>query len=122
MPDKYAVCRLDPRAPIPAWILLGPFASITRTEDELSIVSPESNVPEGVQAERAWRRLKIEGPLDFTLAGVLASLAAPLADAGTSIFVVSTYDTDYLLVKQDMVTRALKLLTGAEHRIHRQVI
>jgi uncharacterized protein len=93
----FAVARLDPGAAIPDWA--SSFFSITRTSDELSIVCAESSVPAGIVAERGFRMLMVEGPLDFSLTGVMASIAGPLADAGVSMFAVSTYDTDYVLVR-----------------------
>ena len=117
MPGRLAVCRLDPQAAVPDWALSGDFSSITRTTDELSIVCSEAGVPEGVLCERGWAGLKVEGPLDFSLTGVLASLAQPLAEAGLSIFAVSTYDTDYLLVKAGDLDRAVVVLAEAEHTV-----
>lgn len=117
VPGRWAVCRLDPQAGMPDWALGGDFFSITRTTDELSIVCSEAGVPEGVQGERGWAGLKVEGPLDFSLTGVLASLAQPLAEAGISIFAVSTYDTDYLLVKAGALERAVAVLAQAGFEI-----
>lgn len=118
LPDVFAICRLSADAPVPAWADRGPFAAIVRTRDELSIVCPHAVVPADVQAEFDWRCLKVDGPfaLDGTI-GVLAALAAPLAEAQVSIFVVSTYDTDYLLVKDKQVTPAIEALSGAGHRV-----
>jgi len=111
MPGRWAVCRLDAQAVLPDWAFSGDFFSITRTTDELSMVCSEAGVPEGVLCERGWAGLKVEGPLAFSLTGVLASLAQPLAEAGISIFAVSTYDTDYLLVKVGDLERAVAVLT-----------
>jgi len=105
-----AICRLPPASPIPAWIGDEEFVSVTRTPDELSIVCHEALVPGEVKAERNWRMLGVNGPLDFAMTGVLASLAGPLSDAGIAVFVISTYDTDYLLVKEDHFDRALEIL------------
>jgi hypothetical protein len=93
------------------------FLSVTRTQNELSVVCKEAVVPEGVHAERNRRLMQIEGPLAFTLAGVLASVAAPLANAGISIFAVSTYDTDYLLVSEQDLQQAIQALEAAGHAI-----
>ena len=117
MPGRLVVCRLDPQAAVPDWAFSGDFFSITRTTDELSIVCSESDVPEGVLCERGWVGLKVEGPLDFSLTGVLASLAQPLAEAGLSLFAISTYDTDYLLVKARDLDRAVAVLAEAEHTV-----
>jgi uncharacterized protein len=117
---SFAVCRLGARAEIPGWALGEPFFSITRTPDELSIVCLERSVPRGEVCEKGWRCLKVHGPLDFSLTGVMASLAAPLAEAAISIFTVSTFDTDYLLVKEKDFERAILALTSAGHVIERQ--
>jgi uncharacterized protein len=115
-----AVCRLPAEDAVPSWAdrALRPLVSITRTADELSIVLPQAEVPSGVQAEPGWRALSVRGPLPFHLTGILASLAAPLADAGVPIFAVSTHDTDWLLVGHDRVGDARTALEDAGHRIH----
>ena len=95
----------------------GSFLSITRTDDELSVVSSSSVVPAGVTAETGWRCLRVEGPLPFELTGVLAALSAPLARAKIPIFVVSTFDTDYLLVRSRDLDRAKVTLRDAGHVI-----
>jgi hypothetical protein len=114
---SFAVCRLTADAPLPAWVTAGEFLSITRTAGELSIVCQEEAVPQGVQCERGWRCLRVAGPLEFSLVGVLASLAVPLAEAGISIFVVSTFDTDYLLVKEEKRQQATEMLRQAGHAV-----
>src|SRR5512147_1551901 len=114
---SYAVVRLDAGEPPPAWTTSGPFVSITRTEAELSVVCPEEAVPADAQAERGWRCLRVAGPLGFGMTGILASLAGPLASSGVSIFVVSTYDTDYLLVQDRDLDRGTAALSRAGHTI-----
>ncbi|NMC53771.1 MAG: ACT domain-containing protein [Chloroflexi bacterium] len=113
MPQRLAVARLDPAADLPAWLPRVGFLSITRTSDELSIVVDEQALPGRVTAETGWRMVKVLGPLDFSLVGVLASLANPLAAAGVSIFAISTYDTDYLLVREAQFPQALAALAEA---------
>ncbi|MES2127002.1 MAG: ACT domain-containing protein [Pseudomonadota bacterium] len=114
--ERLAVVRLDPESDIPAWALVrSHFSSISRTPDELSIVCDESQVPDGARIEGGWRALKVEGPLDFGLTGILAAIADPLARAGVSIFAISTFDTDYVLVKDDKVNVALAALCAAGH-------
>jgi len=113
----YAVARLGAGDPPPSWATEGPFVSITRTEAELSVVCPEAAVPADARAERGWRCLRVAGPLGFGMTGILASLAGPLASSGVSIFVVSTYDTDYLLVQDRDVGRATDALTRAGHTV-----
>jgi hypothetical protein len=117
LPDKLAICRLPPNAMVPIWASGGVLLSITRTADELSIVCPEAGVPEDVLADRGWRCFKVEGPLALSLTGVLASLLNPLAEARINIFALSTFDTDYLLVKEDKVSRAAEILIQAGHRL-----
>jgi hypothetical protein len=116
LPDRLAVSRLEPAAPVPAWAGEGAFRAVTRTASELSIVCREDAVPAGIRANRGWRAIAVAGPLDFALTGVLLSLAAPLSAAGVSIFAVSTHDTDYVLVKEESLALAVEALTAAGHR------
>lgn len=120
LPQSLAICRLPAEAEVPGWASRGPFVSVTRTPDELSIVCPESSVPEEIEMEAGWRALQVEGPLDFSLTGVVASLAVPLAEAGIPIFVISTFETDWLLVKAERLERAVGVLRGAGHRVQDQ--
>lgn len=117
LPDLFAVCRLAKDAPVPAWASSALFFSITRTADELSVVCPQNVVPDGVRCERDWRCLRVAGTMEFSLIGVVASLVTPLAEAGISVFVVSTFDTDYLLVKADDLARATAALRAAGHAV-----
>ncbi|MCL5056721.1 MAG: ACT domain-containing protein [Actinobacteria bacterium] len=119
--DKLCVCRLDPNSDIPGWALLSTgFFSITKTADELSVVCPESCVPPGVRHEGTFRCLKIEGPLNFSLVGVVATIAGLLAKAEISIFTISTYDTDYIMVKQSGLEEALRTLEAAGYSVARE--
>ena len=102
---------------MPAWASGTRFLTITRTANELSIVCEEKRVPEEVHAERNRRLMQIEGTLAFTLTGVLASVDAPLASAGISVFAVSTYDTDYLLISEEDLLEATQVLEAAGHAI-----
>ncbi|MEA2573469.1 MAG: uncharacterized protein QOH93_767 [Chloroflexia bacterium] len=119
LPGTYAVCRLGGDAGVPEWATSGDFFSVTRTADELSVVCEQGVVPAGVVCEGDWRCLKVRGPLDFGLTGILASLAVPLAMSGISIFALSTYDTDYIMVKAADLERAVAALTGSGHSITR---
>jgi hypothetical protein len=110
LPDTFAVCRLSPAASIPAWATEGKFFSITRTAQELSIVCRQDAVPEAIQCERDWCCLRLAGPIPFSVVGVVAALTVPLAEAGIGVFILSTYDTDYLLAKQKDWTAALDVL------------
>ena len=115
LPETLAICRLSVDVAVPEWAMIGEFVSITHTAAELSIVCAEANVPLDVKADRGWRALKVAGPLDFALTGVLAALADPLARAHMSIFAISTFDTDYLLVQGHNLTRACEVLQQAGH-------
>jgi len=111
LPGRLAICRLDPDEALPEWALAGKgFVSLSRTPEELSIVCPEGLVPEGVRSERGWRTFRVEGPLDFTLTGILTYLLQPLAQQQISIFAISTFDTDYILVKEDKIPEAIQAL------------
>ncbi len=115
LPITISVCRLSPTDTVPTWAFKGTFYSISKTADELSIVCDEASVPANVKAESGWRCFKVKGPLDFGLTGILAALVSPLAEAGISIFAVSTFDTDYLLVKQKDFDNAVQTLSKAGH-------
>lgn len=115
LPETFAIVHLPPAAEIPAWATAGPFFSVTRTGDELSLVVEESRVPSGLQSQNGWRAFKVHGPFELTEVGVLASLAAPLAQARISLFVLSTFDTDYLLVAAENLHQAIAALESAGH-------
>ena len=117
LPQRFAVCRLDSDDVIPDCPAECGFWSVTRTDEELSVVLPEASVPSNWKAATGWRCLKVRGPLDFGMTGVLASLASPLAEAGISIFAMSTYDSDYILVRDHDLEEAKKALSEAGHAI-----
>jgi Uncharacterized conserved protein len=108
--NKFGVCRFDPSNLIPDWAQVGDFFSITRTSDELSVVCLQDNIPDDIQCEMDWRILKVEGPLDFSLTGILASISKILAQHKISIFAISTYDTDYILVREKNLDGAVLAL------------
>lgn len=113
----FAICRLDPGSPVPAWAV-GEFVSVTRTTEEVSVVCAEGTVPEGVRCERGWHAWRLAGSFDLnTSTGVLASVTGPLAEAGISLFAISTFDTDYILVKAENVARAAEVLRQHGHKI-----
>jgi hypothetical protein len=114
--DAFVVCRLGADAPILPWAIAGSFFPITRTADELSVFCRQDAVPEGVLGERGWRCLRADGTIPLLVVGVLASLAAPLAEAGIRVFAVSTFDTDNLLVMAADFERAVAGLTQAGRR------
>ena len=116
--DFLAICRLDASEPTPDWAA-GAFVSITRTDVELSIVCDENRVPDGIPCERSWRWIQVKGILDFSLVGIIAGLTSVLADAGISVFVVSSFDTDVILVKQSNLQNAIRVLENSGHSILR---
>jgi hypothetical protein len=121
---RYAVCRLAPDAPPPGWVFHAEarIYSVTRTPEEMSVVCAEDDVPPSVdRCERGWRLLLLAGPIPFETTGVLAALVGPLASAGISVFALSTYDTDALLVREHQLERALEVLART-HRVTREVV
>lgn len=117
---RFAVCKLPPDSPVPAWARAGDVFSVTRTGDELSVVCRQDSVPAGTQAEAGWRCQRVAGAMPFTVVGVLASLTTPVARAGVGVFAVSTFDTDYLLVKEAEFPTAVAALRGAGHSVEVQ--
>lgn len=119
-PETVAVCRLPPGAELPAWTEQSTaFLTISRTPDELSITAEQRVVPAGVKCERDYRPIRVRGTLPPDLVGILVSIARPLADAGISIFAISTYDTDYVLVKARDLEPAVAALDAAGHTVTR---
>lgn len=117
IPGRYAVCRLPALAGLPDWAQPEHLLSITWRGNETSLMCPERFVPPDVKAERGWRALEVTGPLDFSLVGVLASLLEPLAQASVSVFTLSTFDTDLILVQEVQLDRAVNALERAGHRV-----
>jgi hypothetical protein len=117
LPQTLAVCYLPAESAIPAWSQSGSLHAITRTPHELSIVCDLGSVPPDVRHEAPWRCLEVAGPLDFALTGILASLAAPLAESGIPLFALSTYRTDYLLIPAERIPAAINALQQAGHEV-----
>jgi hypothetical protein len=115
--ELYAIVRLDPDADLPDWLQSGHFWSATRSESELSVVCREEDVPTDASAERGWCALELAGPLDFSLTGVVAALVTPLAEAAVPIFVISTFETDYLFVRERDLERSVDALAEAGHSV-----
>ena len=111
LPEKLGICRFAEKGPIPAWAQDINFCSITRTKTELSIVCAQDEIPGGVLVERDWRAFKLEGDLGLESVGVIATLAKPLAEAGISIFNISTYETNYVLVEDKNLDKAIEVLS-----------
>jgi hypothetical protein len=115
--ELYAIVRLDPDSDMPDWVGGGHFWSVTRSDSEMSIVCRQDDVPDDASAERGFVAFELAGPLDFSLTGVVASLCSPLAEALISIFVISTFETDYLLVRELDLSRSIDALREAGHEI-----
>jgi hypothetical protein len=118
LPGRMALCRLGPNEAIPDWVFSASFWSITRTDEELSLLLPEESVPSRWTAKKGWCCLRVLGSLDFSVTGVLASLTTPLAQAEVSTLAISTYDTDYLLVPEADYNRAKEALTEHGHHLN----
>lgn len=117
LPEVFAICRLNQEQPIPEWAFSNSFYSITKTSDELSIICLQNSVPGEVVKNVNWRCLKIEGPLDFSAVGILNSITQPLAKNGIGILAVSTYETDYIFVRQEQLPETLKILIKKGHEV-----
>jgi hypothetical protein len=114
---ELAVCQLPEDAPIPEWASRGTFQAFLRTPGELTVVCDAAIVPDDVRSQKGWRCLSLKGPIPFTETAVLSSIAVPLAAASIGIFVLSTFDTDYVLVAGRQLDNATRALTAAGHRI-----
>ncbi len=117
LPDLIAICRLAPGEPVPVWATQGPFWAVARTPEELSVVCPQASLPLNTRHYPDWRALKVIGPLDPSVIGILATLSRTLAKAGVSLFALSTFDTDYLLVPEAGLPTAIQALQAAGHTI-----
>ena len=115
--DKYSVCRLNKNDEIPKWIFQEEFFSITKTDEELSVVCLQDKIKENIKCEKDLRILKIEGPLDFSLIGILSRISTLMANNGISIFAISTYDTDYILIKEESINKAIEVLENNNYNI-----
>lgn len=115
--NDFAICRLPVDASVPNWAWRGELTSITSTDDELSLVCDAEQVPEDITNSAPWRAFRVRGPLDFSLVGILAGLSATLADAHVSIFAISTYDTDYILVRGAQLEAAVTALRTAGYEV-----
>ena len=116
VPGIFAVCKLPASSPIPDWALKSPFACVTRTADELSIVCAADYLPRDVNSESHWICFKLQGPFAFTQTGILVSFIGPLSANAIPIFAISTFDTDYVLIKEEFAGIALQTLQRAGHQ------
>ena len=115
----YCVHRLKRGTALPAALFASPFYSVTQTEDELSVIAPIAVKLEAQKTDGGWAVMKVAGPLDFSETGILAGISTTLAQAGISIFAISTFDTDYILVKEPQLRAAKEALIAAGHRFAR---
>jgi len=117
LPDLFAICKLAARENLPSWAFRGGFSSVTQTPEELSIVCPQNLVPAGVEATKGWKSLKIEAKLDFEMVGIVSSITSSMAEAGISIFAVSTFNTDYFFIKEEDLGSGVAALRKAGHEV-----
>jgi hypothetical protein len=117
--ESFAVCRMEPGREVAVPAASTSIWSLTRTAAELSLVCAAQLAPDSAVVENGWSALVVDGPLDFGLTGILASIASPLAEARISIFALSTYDTDYVLVRTDQAEAAVGTLEAAGHTVRR---
>ncbi|GGB53148.1 ACT domain-containing protein [Deinococcus soli (ex Cha et al. 2016)] len=117
LPGEYAVAQLPAGSAVPDWATLGDLWCVLNAPDELSVVCPAAQVPDGVRVQRGWQALMLTGPFEFTLTGILASVLNPLRDAGVGIFALSTYNTDYVLVAASDLERSVAALRAAGHTV-----
>lgn len=115
--DRLAIGRVDAREAFPAWLPPEGFLALIQIDNELTLVCSESIVPREIQAEKGWRALQVDGQLDFSLVGVLAGIIEPLASAGVSVFALSTFTTDLVLVKEELLETAVHVLEKAGYLI-----
>ncbi len=113
-PESFAVIRLSPEDEVPVWATRGRFTSITRTSEELSVICPEQSVPSTQRAERGWHLLGCDGPFSFDTVGILAELTAVLSKANIPLLAVATYDTDYILTRDQAAARVALQKAGHE--------
>jgi len=116
LPGEFGICRLAGDSDLPGWVPVAGFVSITRTADELSIVCEQDRIPGEVRCERGWRILMLRGPFGLDEIGVLSPIATALAGAGVSILALSTFDTDYVMIKTIQVTAAVRALEALDYR------
>ncbi|RPH52944.1 MAG: ACT domain-containing protein [Desulfobacteraceae bacterium] len=118
--ELLAVSRLSPEEGIPDWALKSPFLSVTRAGDELSLVTIAGIVPAGILSENGWRCIKIKGPLNFSETGILSLLIYPLAGSKIPVFVISTYETDYIMIKKENLSAVISIFSKEGHIVETQ--
>jgi len=116
MPELYSISRLSSKDLIPSWADGAGFVNIARSHDELSIVCLQSRVPVGIKTDPDWRCIQFVGPFAFDETGVVLSVVQPLSEAGFGVFVVSTFDGDFLLLKAEIFSQGLEVLRAVGHQ------
>ncbi|MFC1633924.1 ACT domain-containing protein [Planctomycetota bacterium] len=115
LPKVYAICSFDPDAAFPGWTHRSSILSITKTPKEITLVCEENHVPGECKKSEHWKCIKVEGRFDLDAVGVLASIAGPLAQNKISLYVISTYDTDYVLIQTKNIDKAMSCLDKFGH-------
>ena len=115
---RYSIYKFKSDCVLPGWVYLSDFYSITKTKDELSVIAIQTDsISEKITCSKDWRILKVVGPLDFSLIGIIAGISIILKEKKISIFTISTYDTDYILVKQNKLNIGIKALRDKKYTI-----
>jgi hypothetical protein len=116
--NRYAICKFAEGLPLPEWVYSSGFYSITRTKDELSVVAVQTDsVSEDIICSRDWRIFKVAGPMDLSLVGIISEISGTLRNKDIPVFVISTFDTDYILVKQKDLDCAISALHEKGHNL-----
>ena len=118
---KYSIYKFQKDSVLPDWIYSSEFCSVTKTDEELSVVTAQTDqISDWSASSNDWRLFKIEGPLDFSLIGVIADISAILKEVKISIFMISTYDTDYILVKENDLNTSIASLKKSGYNIRKK--
>ena len=115
--DFYSVYQFDSDYKLDNIFQNNKFFSITRTKDELSVVAKENSLNDYKKTETGWKILKIKGLLDFSLTGIISKISSVLSDANISVFVISTFNTDYVMVKNETLEKAVEVLRGNGYEV-----
>ena len=114
--ETFTIHKLSPDLSIPEEILKSNYYSVTKTDNELSVVCSELIEVKSLQSSKGWKCIKVKGPLDFNLTGIFAGISDILAQANISIFAISTFDTDYILVRSKDLSSARNKLRKADYK------
>lgn len=115
--SEFSVCKLSPKSKIPLWALESEYLFLSRTSDELSVLCPTTTIPSNVQSDGGWRCFRVDGDLEFEQIGVVSTVSTPLANAGISLFLVSTHDRDYVFLRQENLTKAIETYKDQKFKI-----